>query len=71
MDVLVTGATGKVGFHIVDALLRRGDTVRALVRNPGQARSILPPDVQLSVGDVTQVATLENRGLDDHGPRRP
>ena len=32
MKVLVTGATGFVGGHLVDRLLERGDHVTALVR---------------------------------------
>ena len=42
MRVLVTGATGKVGHAIASALLDRGDSVRALVRDPKRAASILP-----------------------------
>src|SRR5512132_152701 len=34
MRALVTGATGKVGHAIASALLDRGDSVRALVREP-------------------------------------
>ena len=42
MQVLVTGATGKVGNAIASALLDRGDQVRALVRDPKRAASVLP-----------------------------
>ena len=42
MRALVTGATGKVGHAIASALLDRGDQVRALVRDPKRAASILP-----------------------------
>jgi uncharacterized protein YbjT (DUF2867 family) len=35
MKVLVTGATGFVGSHLAEALVRRGDEVTALVRPPG------------------------------------
>ncbi len=35
---LVTGATGLVGFNIVEALRRRGAAVRCLARGEGHAR---------------------------------
>jgi uncharacterized protein YbjT (DUF2867 family)/ketosteroid isomerase-like protein len=48
--VLVTGATGRVGRHVVDGLRAAGVTVRALVRTPDLAG--LPPDVELIRGDI-------------------
>jgi len=45
---------------VVSALLDRGDTVRALVRDPGRARKVLPPQVDLAVGDVTDLASLRS-----------
>ena len=42
MKALVTGATGKVGHAIADALAARGDEVRALVRDPARAAGVLP-----------------------------
>ncbi|MET4107604.1 NAD-dependent epimerase/dehydratase family protein [Hymenobacter sp. UYP22] len=41
--VLVTGANGFLGRHLVSELLRRGYPVRALVRPGGAASSALPP----------------------------
>jgi uncharacterized protein (TIGR01777 family) len=45
MNVLLTGATGFLGSALVNALLRRGDTCRALARDAAAARSRLPADV--------------------------
>ena len=58
MHVLVTGATGKVGRAIASALLDRGETVRALVRDPTRAASILPAGVEPRGGDATDVGSL-------------
>jgi dihydroflavonol-4-reductase len=58
MRVLVTGATGKIGHAIASALLERGDQVRALVRDPERAASILPAGVERLRGDATDTASL-------------
>ncbi len=61
MDVLVTGATGLVGSHLVEALVERGDRVWALVRDPRRA-SALPPlkgqGVTLVPGDLHDPGSL-------------
>jgi uncharacterized protein YbjT (DUF2867 family) len=48
--MLVTGATGRVGWHVVDGLRAAGVTVRALVRTPELAA--LPTDAELVQGDI-------------------
>jgi dihydroflavonol-4-reductase len=58
MRALVTGATGKVGHAIASALLHRGDHVRALVRDPKRAASVLPAGIEPVKGDVTDPDTL-------------
>ncbi|CAN1847401.1 Protein HIGH CHLOROPHYLL FLUORESCENCE PHENOTYPE 173, chloroplastic, partial [Linum perenne] len=57
--VLVVGATGGVGKRVVDILQKKGIPVRALVRNEEKAKRLLGPDVDLIVGDITKVSTLD------------
>ncbi|QUH03401.1 NmrA family NAD(P)-binding protein [Saccharopolyspora erythraea] len=56
MTILVTGATGNVGRHVVDQLLRAGRRVRALTRNPATAK--LPEGVEVVAGDLSEPASL-------------
>jgi uncharacterized protein YbjT (DUF2867 family) len=56
MTILVTGATGKAGRHVVAALLAAGADVRALTRCP--ERAALPSGVDVVAGDLTDPATL-------------
>src|SRR5262245_935023 len=58
MRVLVTGATGKVGYAIASALLERGDVVRALVRDRTRAGSVLPEGIEPVEGDATDADSL-------------
>lgn len=59
--VLVTGATGFLGHHVVSQLVERGDTVRALVRNPDtESAQRLPEAAKRVVGDVLDPATLSS-----------
>jgi dihydroflavonol-4-reductase len=60
MRVLVTGATGKVGYAIATALLERGDQVRALVRDPTKAASVLPAGIEPLRGDVTDQESVDS-----------
>jgi uncharacterized protein YbjT (DUF2867 family) len=53
--ILVTGATGHVGRHVVQGLLEAGTTVRALVRDP----AALPADVEFVQGDIYDEPTVE------------
>ncbi len=52
MKVLVTGATGFVGSHLVDNLLARGHEVTALVRSPARAAPLAARGVRLVEGDL-------------------
>jgi len=54
--ILVTGATGFVGWHVYSKLRQRGEAVRALVRDPGRFRD---PGAELVVGDLRDRGSLE------------
>jgi uncharacterized protein YbjT (DUF2867 family) len=56
MRILVTGATGQVGRHLVTQLHGAGHDVRALTRNPAAAG--FPAGVQVVAGDLTDTSTL-------------
>lgn len=58
MKLLVTGATGFVGTHVVNALLRRGHEVAVLARDPDRARSRYNRPVERLRGDLADPATL-------------
>ena len=58
MNVLVAGATGFVGSHLVPALLASGHHVRCLSRNPDNARTRLPAAAEIVRGDVHDAASL-------------
>ena len=51
-SILVTGATGKVGRHVVAGLLERDVRVRALTRRPQAAD--LPAGAEVVAGDLTE-----------------
>jgi uncharacterized protein YbjT (DUF2867 family) len=56
VTVLVTGATGTVGRHVVHRLLETGQKVRALTRNPAAAD--LPEGVEVvAVTDTVELVT--------------
>ncbi|GIG67033.1 NmrA family NAD(P)-binding protein [Phytomonospora endophytica] len=57
MTILVTGATGNTGRHVVAELLRRGRTVRALTRDPATAK--VPAGAEVVGGDHNAPSTLD------------
>ena len=56
--VLITGANGFVGSHIVDTLLRHGDTVRAMVRPTSNLQWLESKPVELVYGTLQERESL-------------
>lgn len=56
MTILVTGAAGNVGRHVVDQLVQAGQRVRAMTRNPANAN--FPEGVEVVYGDLTVPESL-------------
>jgi uncharacterized protein YbjT (DUF2867 family) len=57
--ILVTGATGFVGGHVVHALRAAGKDVRTLVRDPRDAGRLGTWGVELVEGDMTNASSLD------------
>jgi uncharacterized protein YbjT (DUF2867 family) len=53
MTILVTGATGRIGRHLVDQLVERGASVRVLTRDPGKFE--FPAGVEVAQGDLLDI----------------
>jgi uncharacterized protein YbjT (DUF2867 family) len=56
--IVVTGADGFVGRHIMQRLADEGSAARALVRNVTRASEVLPKGVEIVMGDTTKPDTL-------------
>jgi uncharacterized protein YbjT (DUF2867 family) len=54
--ILITGATGLNGSAAVREFVRRGESVRALVRS--EAKLVVPPEVEVFEGDMGRPETL-------------
>ncbi|SFJ00225.1 NmrA family NAD(P)-binding protein [Bradyrhizobium sp. Gha] len=53
MTILVAGATGRVGRHVVQQLVERGAKVRVLTRDP--AKADVPSSVDVAKGDLLDI----------------
>ncbi len=58
MTVLVTGASGFIGGHVVDALVRRGVTPRVLARPGEPVDRLVALEVEIVRGDLGDAASL-------------
>lgn len=58
MTILVTGATGRVGRHVVEQLVQRGAPVRVLTRDPSKVA--FPPEVDVAKGDLLDLGAMRS-----------
>src|SRR5947209_15886204 len=59
MKVLITGATGLLGGHLISALQQRNEQIRALVLPVENADALLKQGIEVVRGDITDASTLE------------
>jgi dihydroflavonol-4-reductase len=58
MKVLITGATGLLGSHLIKELQARGEEIRALVLPVENADRLIAQGVEVVRGDITDASTL-------------
>lgn len=59
MRVLIVGATGTIGCHLVSQAVEQGHTVTAFVRDPAKLNAAHPANLRVVTGDVLDAASVE------------
>jgi nucleoside-diphosphate-sugar epimerase len=59
VKILITGATGLLGGHLIKELRQRGEQLRALVLPIENADQLIEQGVEVVRGDITDASTLE------------
>jgi dihydroflavonol-4-reductase len=58
MKIFITGATGFIGSHLLQALNGKGQYLKCLVRNTSNVENLLKHNCELVYGDVTDKASV-------------
>ena len=56
----VVGATGNLAIPVIRLLLEKEVQIKTVVRNPEKSKEVLPEDVEILYGDVTDVNSLKD-----------
>lgn len=59
-NILVTGATGFIGQHLVRALIEKNYNVRIFVRNERKARKMFMDKVEYKIGDISDEEKIKD-----------
>jgi uncharacterized protein YbjT (DUF2867 family) len=64
--ILIVGANGNVGSEVVKQLATKGESMRALVRDPAKATAVKDQGIELVQGDLSDAASLQGalKGVD-------
>ena len=64
--ILVTGATGFIGRHLIRRLVKQGQQVQCVVRKSSNRQHLPESDIEFVVSDFTDAASLGQavRGCD-------
>lgn len=63
-NILVTGATGFIGQHLVAALIKNNHNVRIFCRNEEKARKMFGRGVEYVIGDISDEEKIRNSLID-------
>ncbi|OUU01975.1 MAG: hypothetical protein CBB92_03135 [Flammeovirgaceae bacterium TMED32] len=58
--VLVFGANGKLGIHVVNQALDKGYKIKAFVRNPEKYTLTKGQDIEVVKGDATNITDVKH-----------
>jgi nucleoside-diphosphate-sugar epimerase len=64
MKILIIGATGVLGRHVVPRLIERGHAVQAVARKPEQVTQLQRLGVEARLGDILDAASLNRAAVD-------